>query len=234
MRNLSSHRDPSIPPRATSRVLLVDDHAIVRRGLSQLISGEPGLTVCGEAGDVSGALGAIEDLRPDLVVLDLSLGEGNGLELVKNLRALEPGLPVLVLSMHPEDLYAELVLQAGARGYLGKHEAADAVICAIRRILGGGVYLSERMTGKLLGRHVGARPVVAIPETPQARLSTREREVFQLIGQWHSTRQVARELSLSIKTVEFYRDQIRRKLGLENGADLVRCATEWLALGGRT
>jgi DNA-binding NarL/FixJ family response regulator len=210
------------PKRA--RVLIVDDHPIVRQGLAQMLGQEADLTVCGEAEEAQRALEAVATLRPDLVLVDISLKGSNGLDLIKSLRAYDSSLPILVVSMHDELLYAERVLRAGAQGYIMKQEATNTMMGAIRRVLQGEIYVSEKMTTTIL------RKVSRFPDpsgSPIERLSDRELEVFQLIGQGHGTRQIAQMLHLSVKTVESHRARILDKLQLQNAAELMRHAMRW-------
>jgi DNA-binding NarL/FixJ family response regulator len=202
----------------------VDDHPIVRQGLALFIEREPDLMVCGEAEDATSALQAIRESTPDFVILDISLDGRDGLELLKTLRVRHPNLPVLVLSMHDESVYAERSLRAGANGYIMKQEAADRVITAIRHILGGDVYLSDRLTKRMLQQFVNGS---ISPRDPLAKLSDRELEVFRLIGAGHGTRQIADELHVSAKTVESYQSHIKEKLALRNARELVQHAVEW-------
>lgn len=212
-------------PTGKYRVLLVDDHPIIRQGLTLLINREPDLMVCGEAQEAHSAADAIATLRPDLVILDISLGGPDGVELLKQLRARDADLPVLVLSMHDESIYAERVLRAGANGYIMKQEATDLVLTAIRRILGGGVYVPERVASKMLRQY--ARGSASDARSPIAALSDRELEVFRLIGEGSSTRQIAAALHLSVKTVESYQAHIKEKLALRNARELQHHAVEW-------
>ena len=206
------------------KVFLVDDHPIVRQGLALFIEREPDLMVCGEAEDATSALQAIRESSPDFVILDISLNGPDGLELLKTLRVRYPNLPALVLSMHDESVYAERALRAGANGYIMKQEAADKVITAIRHILGGDVYLSDRLTKQMLQQFVNG---TISPRDPLAKLSDRELEVFRLIGAGHGTRQIADELHVSTKTVESYQAHIKEKLALRNARELVQYAVEW-------
>jgi DNA-binding NarL/FixJ family response regulator len=192
--------------------------------LALFIEREPDLTVCGEAEDATSALEAIRESTPDFVILDISLDGRDGLELLKTLRVGHPNLPVLVLSMHDESVYAERSLRAGANGYIMKQEAADKVITAIRQILGGDVYLSDRLTKRMLQQFVNGS---ISPRGPLAKLSDRELEVFRLIGAGHGTRQIADELHVSTKTVESYQAHIKEKLALRNARELVQHAVEW-------
>lgn len=207
------------------RIFIVDDHPIVRQGLALLINREPDLTVCGDAEEASAALHRIEDLKPDLVVLDISLNGPDGLDLLKHIRARDTNLPVLILSMMDESLYAERGLRAGANGYIMKQQATEQVLVAIRRILGGEIYVSERMANKMLHVFVGGSPVEH--SSPVADLTDRELEVFRLIGEGNGTRQIADALHLSIKTVESYQAHIKEKLLLKNGRELVQRAIQW-------
>lgn len=211
--------------QAKYRVLVVDDHPIVRQGLALLIDQEPDLAVCGEAEEAESALDAIAENRPDVVLLDLSLPGPDGLELLKTIRATDPSLPVLVLSMHDETVYAERALRAGANGYIMKQEATENVLVALRRILRQEVYVSERVASAML-RQIASGPGRS-RQDPMARLSDRELEVFRLIGEGHGTRQIAEELGLSVKTVESYQAHIKDKLALQGSRDLVQRAIEW-------
>jgi DNA-binding NarL/FixJ family response regulator len=211
--------------RGRTRILLVDDHPLVRQGLAQLIDAEPDLLVCGEAGGVRTALEAIRAIVPDLAVVDLTLEDGDGLELVKEIVAERPGLPVLVLSMHNESLYAERVLHAGARGYIMKHEAPEKVLDAIRRVLKGDVYVSERMAVQILRAATEPRP--RQETSPVERLSDRELEVFLLIGKGFSSREIAKKLCRSVKTIETHREHIKDKLTIQDANEFRRFAMEW-------
>ncbi len=208
------------------RILLVDDHAVVRFGIGQLINRQSDLVVCGEEEDASRALAAIEALKPDLVIADLSLKDSSGLELMRNIKAQYPRLPVLAVSAHDESIYADLALRAGALGYLMKEEALDKIPTAIRRVLAGDIYVSDALTAKML--HQQVRGQTGAQESPIKGLSDRELEVFQLIGQWKRTKEIAQELHLSVKTVEYYREQIKRKLNLKDAGELTQHATSWV------
>jgi DNA-binding NarL/FixJ family response regulator len=207
------------------RVLLVDDHPIVRQGLALLIDREADLSVCGEADGAHSAFHAIETLRPDIVVLDISLNGPDGLEVLKEIRVKTGSLPVLILSMHDESIYAERAMRAGAKGYIMKQEATEKVLVAIRRILQGDVYLSDRLTTTMLQQYV--RGGAATKSSPLLNLTDRELEVFRLIGEGHGTRQIADELHLSVKTIESYQAHIKEKLALRNARELVQHAIEW-------
>ena len=207
------------------RVLLVDDHPIVRQGLALLIDREADLSVCGEAEGAHSAFHAIETLRPDIVVLDISLSGPDGLDVLKEIRMKTASLPVLILSMHDESIYAERAMRAGANGYIMKQEATEKVLVAIRRILLGEVYLSDRLTNTMLQQYVrGPSPTKS---SPLVSLTDRELEVFRLIGEGHGTRQIAEELHLSVKTIESYQAHIKEKLALRNARELVQHAIEW-------
>jgi DNA-binding NarL/FixJ family response regulator len=207
------------------RILLVDDHPIVRQGLAEMIDQERDLQVCGTAEDVHKALELLEKMRPDLVIADISLKGSNGIELLKNIKVRFPRTLVLVLSMHDESLYAVRALRAGAAGYIMKQEATEKVLTAIRQVLSGEIYLSERMEKKMMHQLVGGR--IARTGSPIEDLSDRELEVFGLIGQGHGTRQIAEELHLSIKTIESHRAHIKEKLNLRNATELVQHAIQW-------
>lgn len=209
-----------------TRVLLVDDHAVVRFGIAQLINRQADMMVCGEEEDASRALGSIAALKPNLVIADISLRDSSGLELMRNIKAQYASLPVLVVSAHDESIYAEIAFRAGALGYLMKEEALDKVITAIRRVLSGAIYVSDSLAAKMLQQQI--RGQTNINESPVKSLSDRELEVFQLIGQWKTTREIADELHLSVKTIEYYREQIKRKLSLKNAAELTQRATSWV------
>src|SRR6266567_7439622 len=175
-----------------TRVLLVDDHAVVRYGIAQLINREPDLVVCGEEEDASKALTAIGTLKPNLVIADISLKDSSGLELMRNIKAQHAGLPVLVVSAHDESIYAEIAFRAGALGYLMKQEALEKILTAIRRVLSGNIYVSDALAARMLQQQI--RGKVDIQESPVKSLSDRELEVFQLIGQWQKTSEIAQEL----------------------------------------
>jgi DNA-binding NarL/FixJ family response regulator len=209
-----------------TRILLVDDHAVVRFGIAQLINQQSDMVVCGEEEDASNALSAIGRLKPDLVIADISLKDSSGLELMRNIKAQYGGLPVLVVSGHDESIYAEIAFRAGALGYLMKQEALGKVITAIRRVLEGNIYVSDALGAKMLQQQV--RGKVDVHESPVKGLSDREMEVFHLIGQWKKTSEIAQELHLSIKTIEYYREQIKHKLNLKNSAELTQHATSWV------
>ena len=208
------------------RVLLVDDHPILRRGLTQLINAEPDLVVCGEAEDGPKAFELAGLLRPDVAIVDISLKSGNGIELIKNLKARFPELPTLVLSMHDESLYAERALRAGSLGYIMKEEAIEQVLVAMRHVLKGEVFLSEKMKSRMLQAMALGRQKTAM--SPLEQLTDRELEVFRLIGEGNSTRQIAVLLHLSVRTVEAYREYIKTKLNLRNATELMQHAFHWV------
>jgi DNA-binding NarL/FixJ family response regulator len=208
-----------------TKILIVDDHPIVRQGLAELINHESDLTVCGQAEDAHQALKAVKELRPNMAVVDISLKGTSGMELIKDINAQYPNLPVLALSMHDESLYAERTLRAGARGYIMKQEATEKVITAIRKILSGEIYVSDKMAAKMVRKLVGGQ--TEISTSPVGRLSDRELEVFHLIGKGYGTRQISERLHLSVKTIETYRAHIKEKLDLTDAAKLLQYAIQW-------
>jgi len=212
-------------------VLVIDDHPLLRQGLAMLINQQQDMQVAGEAEDMRVAMQCIVQSKPDIVILDISLKGPDGLELLKTIRAANPDLPVLVLSMHDEAIYAERALRARANGYIMKQEATEKVLVAVRRILDGEVYLSEAMSKKLLQQFIDGTP--SILESRIATLSDRELEVFRLIGEARATREIAGELQLSVKTVETYQAHIKEKLGLKSGRELIQHAIQW-TLNGKT
>jgi DNA-binding NarL/FixJ family response regulator len=215
-----------ITPPAKTKVFLVDDHPLVREWLTQLIQRETDLTISGEAEDTHDALQKIGETKPDIVIADISLKSTHGLELVKDLQVRYPSLPVLILSMHDESLYAERVLRAGAKGYITKQEATKKIMLAIRQVLSGQVYISEKMASRMVRKMVLGR--AEEQKSPIERLTDRELEVFQLIGCGQGTRRIAGELHLGIKTVESYRARIKEKLKLEDGTQLLQHAIQWV------
>jgi DNA-binding NarL/FixJ family response regulator len=217
--------------KAKAKIIVVDDHPIVRQGLVQMIGHEPDMEVCGEAEAAADALKVIAASGPDAAIVDLSLKGSSGMELLKDIRVRYPKLPVLVLSVYDESMYAERALRAGARGYMMKEEAAEKVITAIRRILSGQIYLSENMASRLLHVLVDGRAETGT--SPAERLSDRELEVFQLIGQGFGNTEIARQLHLSPKTVETYRGHIKEKLNLSSATEVLQYAIRWAqSLGG--
>jgi len=207
------------------RILIVDDHPMMRQGLAQIIGMEPDLTICGEAENAESALDSIGALNPDLVLADISLPGKNGLELIKDFQALQPGLLVLVISMHDESLYAGRVLRAGGRGYIMKQAGGKNLMLAIRQVLGGKIYVSEKMSAEILETFSGRR--AGTEGSPVEKLTDREFEVFQLVGQGKGTRETAEKLHLSVKTVEAHRANIKVKLKLKSASELIRFAVRW-------
>jgi DNA-binding NarL/FixJ family response regulator len=208
------------------RILVVDDHPLVRTGLTALINAEPDLEVCAEAAGQSEALRRLVDGSPDLAIIDISLSEGSGFGLIKHIKNSGMAVRMLVLSMHDESLYAERVLRAGAMGYINKQEAAEHVVEAIRKVLEGKVYLSTRVTERiLLGMTQGS---VTDDDSPLTNLSDRELEVFWLIGEGVGTSDIATRLHLSVKTIETHRDKLKKKLGIESASELNRFAMQWV------
>jgi len=202
----------------------VDDHPIMRQGLTSLLNQEDDLEVCGEAEDAGGALERIAETRPDLAVVDISLKDSNGIELIKDIKVRWPKLPVLVLSMHDETFYAERVLRAGAMGYITKAEVSNVIVKGIRKVLDGEVYVSEALASKMLSRVVGGAQAAS---SPISKLSDREFEVFELIGQGLQTKEIAQRLHLSVKTIDSHRDHIKGKLEIDNATDLLKYAIQW-------
>jgi DNA-binding NarL/FixJ family response regulator len=215
-----------MPKAPRKQLLIVDDHPMMRTGLTQLIDNEPDLKVCAEADNASQALQAVTGRSFDLILLDISLPDKNGVELIKDILALKPGLPVLVVSMHDELLYAERVLRAGARGYIMKQEGGKKFLQAIRQVLAGQIYVSEKISARILESFSRARAATAL--SPVQRLSDREFEVFQLIGSGRGTRDIAGLLHLSVKTVEVHRANLKKKLELKTAHDLVHYAIRWV------
>ena len=208
------------------KILIVDDHPIMRQGLAQLINHEGDLAVCGEAEDAHAAMKAIEQFRPDLVTVDITLPGKGGMELIKDIRVQHPALAMLVVSMHDESLYAERVLRAGARGYIMKQEGGMRLMQAVRQVLSGQLYVSEKMSARIVELFAVGRP--STEKHSLGSLTDREFEVFQLIGQGRGTRQIAEHLHLSVKTVEVHRLHIKEKLKLTDAPSLVRQAVRWV------
>jgi DNA-binding NarL/FixJ family response regulator len=214
--------ETTVAPRG---VFIIDDHPIVRQGLTQLIEAESDLEICGEAATANEARERLRGAEPDAVILDLSLGDSDGFEVLREIRNTHGHLPVLVLSMHDESIYAERLLSAGANGYIMKQAAADQLLTALRRVLGGGIYVSEHVGASMIERFAAtSRPQSA---DPIARLSNRELQVINLIGRGKATREIAEALHLSVKTVESHRQRIKKKLHLENSPQLVQFAVNW-------
>jgi DNA-binding NarL/FixJ family response regulator len=209
-----------------TRIYIVDDHALVRRGLSTLIGAEPDMQVCGQAEDASKATTEIMQLRPDLVIVDISLKGNSGLELVKNIKAFDANIHVLVLSMHDESIYALRVLKAGARAYVMKNDLIEKVIEAIRRISKGHLYVSENVASQMLNQLVNGKRTE--DDSPVSSLSDRELEIVNLIGNGLPTREIAAKLHISVKTVETHRAHIKRKLNVENATQLVQFCVRWV------
>ena len=211
-----------------ARILIVDDHPVVRLGIRQAITTDPGLTVSGEASSSDEALEAIRHSRTDLVIVDLSLKSGAGLSLIRALHDVSPDLPVLVLSMHDEVLFAERAIKAGARGYIMKQEAIDGLVGAIHRVLSGAIYLSESMSQRLLERvSRDVRPATRPTRGELELLSNRELEVLTLIGRGFNTSEIAERLNVSVKTVETYKANLKTKLNLKDSSELIRYAATW-------
>lgn len=206
------------------RVLIVDDHPIVRHGLSQLLAGDPEIEVCGEADDVPAAVSLARATQPDMVVLDISLKTSHGLDLINQLRDGEQPVRILVWSMFDESLFAERVLRAGADGYISKQEPIEQVVAAVRQVLAGQTYLSPRMAERLVQRSLGRG---GAPTEEFAALSDRELQVFELLGQGLTTQKIAHRLQLSVKTVAGYREKLKVKLGACNASELAHRAAAW-------
>jgi len=214
-----------------TRILLVDDHPLMRKGLALTLNAETDLDVVGQAADAEEALSMIDKLDPDLVLIDISLPGMSGLELLKHLLAIRPGLLALMVSRHDEALYAERAIRAGAKGYVMKLEAADDIVHAVRHVLRGGIYLSEELKDRLLfGAAVGRKAPL---ESPLQVLSDRELEVFEMTGRGLPTREIAERLHLSVKTVESYRARIKQKLNIETGTELLQQAVQWVEGEGK-
>ena len=207
------------------RIFIVDDHPMMRQGLAQLIGAELDLAVCGEVESAELALDGIGALKPDLVLADVSLPGKNGLELIKDFHAIQPNLPVLVISMHDESLYAERVLRAGGRGYIMKQEGGKKLMQAIRQVLEGKIYVSEKMSAEILETFSGRR--AGTESSPVEKLTDREFEVFQLISQGKGTREIAEKLHISVKTIEVHRANIKAKLKLNSSSELICFAVRW-------
>ena len=218
----------SQPPK--SRILIIDDHPLFREGLQQLIDRTTELVVCGEAEDAAEAHKAIAVLKPDLVLVDISLGVGSGIDLIKAIKSQHEDLPILVISMHDESLYAERALRAGAMGYVMKHERGKRVLAAISRVLGGDIYLSEKMSTSLLSKLTWGKDEQ--PLSPVGKLSDRELEVFRMLGQVKGTRQIAEELNLTVATINTFRARIKEKLQLKTSTELAMYAIQWYRESG--
>jgi DNA-binding NarL/FixJ family response regulator len=217
--------DPSVAAARKYRIFLVDDHPLVREGLANLINEQNDMVVCGEAEDSAGALTGIAKTRPDVALVDISLKNESGLELVKNLESQFPLVALIVLSMHDEALYAERALRAGARGYVMKRESTKSVLASIRRVMEGGVYVSERVVNSM-ARRFSSSPKGA-DSSPVESLSDRELEIFRLLGQGRTTAQIAEDLHLSLKTVQAYCARAKEKFGVSSLGELLRAAIRW-------
>ena len=213
------------------RILIVDDHPMMRTGLAQLINHEPDLKVTAEADTAGQAINLVTKQKFDLALLDISLPDKNGLELIKDIRAIHPDLPLLVVSMHDEMIYASRVLRAGGRGYIMKQEGGRKFLQAIRQVLGGNIFVSEKMSARILENFSGQQTKDS--SSPVQQLSDREFEVFQLIGDGVGTRAISEQLHLSVKTVEVHRANIKGKLGLKTATELVRFAVRWVDSQGQ-
>jgi DNA-binding NarL/FixJ family response regulator len=214
------------PIQAQTRILIVDDHPMMREGLAQLIGRQPDMMVCGEAGDAGEALHKVRQFQPNLVLADITLPGRNGLELIKDIRALDARAAVLVISMHDESFYAERVLRAGGRGYVMKQEGGKKILEAIRQVSAGQIFVSEKMSARILEIFSGHR--LNDGKSAVENLSDREFEVFQLIGQGMGTKDLARELHVSPKTIEVHRANIKAKLQIKSMAELIRHAVRWV------
>jgi DNA-binding NarL/FixJ family response regulator len=213
------------------RILVVDDHPMMRTGLAHLINKQPGMEVCGEAGSPAEAMEKISRRRPDLIIADISMKEGSGLEFIKDVRAIHGDLRMLAVSMHDEKVYAERVLRAGASGYIMKEESGEYLILAIQRVLAGGIYLSETMSARILKSVTS--PDSRDNESPLRRLTDREFEIFQLIGGGKNTEEIAAKIHISPRTVDVHRANIKEKLNLKTGASLIHYAVQWVGLEDR-
>lgn len=209
-----------------TRIVIVDDHPLMRKGLVMSIESETDLTVCAQASTAEDALGIVESEEPDLVIVDVSLPGMSGLELIKQIHAIRPAMKTLVVSRHDESLYAERAIRAGARGYVMKLEAADVMVKAIRRVMNGGIYVSEEINERLLLGMAAGHEMLS--QSPLEVLSDRELEVFELTGRGYGTRDIAERLHLSVKTVESYRARIKTKLNLGSAAELMQHAVQWV------
>lgn len=212
-------------PKRT-RIMVVDDHPVMREGLKRVIEDADDLVVCAQAGSIQGALELVETTQPDLIIVDIALGGQNGLELIKDVKVRHPRLPMLVHSMHEEQIYAQRSLRAGARGYLMKQEPTPKLVQAVRQVLAGEVYLSETMTRQML--HRMAEGGSGKDVSPVERLSDRELEVFELLGQGQKTKEIAEQLHLSVKTVQTYCEHLKEKLLLRDATGLMRFAVQWV------
>jgi len=213
-----------------SRILVVDDHPLMRKGLALTLEAESDMEVVAQAADAEEAMSIVEKQEVDVAVVDISLPGMSGLELIKHLQALRPGIKVLVVSRHDETLYAERAIRAGARGYVMKLEASDLIVGAVRRVMAGGIYVSAEINERMLQTMAGGR--AELGRSPLEVLSDRELEVFELIGRGHPNREIAERLHLSVKTVESYRTRIKEKLGLKTAAEVMQHAFQWIGSEG--
>ena len=216
--------------KAKDRIVIIDDHPIVRQGLAELINHERDLVVCGEAEDAINAMLVIKETDPDLVIVDISLKGRSGVELIKDIKTKYPDLPILTVSMHDESVYAERALRAGACGYIMKEEATTNVVAAVHSVLGGNIYLSSKMAAKMVRKLVSGGPVT--DDIVSDRLSDRELEVFRMIGEGDGTNRIAEILHISVKTVETYREHIKQKLNLSDAIELRKYAISWISSKG--
>lgn len=210
-----------------TRIYIVDDHPLVRQGLSQVINSESDMVVCGEAEDAPQAMKGVGPAEPDVIIVDISLRGNNGLELIKNLKAIHENIPILVFSMHDESIYAQRALRAGAKAYVMKKEPPSKVVEAIRRIIKGEIYVSPSVADQVLHQIVNG-PNNAASTSPIDRLTDRELEVVQLIGRGLSSREIAESLNLSVKTIESHRAHVKEKLNLRNATELVQFSVQWV------
>ena len=222
--------ETATPGETRKRIMVVDDHPMMRAGLTQLISKQSSMEVCCEAGSPAEALASIPNHNPDLIIADLTMKGGGGLEFIKDSRALHENIPILVVSMHDEKIYAERALRAGASGYIMKEESAEHLVSAIQRVLDGGVYLSETMSVRILKSMTGTN--VRNPDSPLQKLTDREFEIFQLISRGNTTDEIAKQLHISPRTVDVHRAQIKEKLNLKSGTALVHYAVQWFGKEG--
>jgi DNA-binding NarL/FixJ family response regulator len=222
-KNISA-QDPATTAR--SRVFIVDDHTMFREGLRQLIERDPGLMVCGDAADSAGCMQGIRETKPDVVIVDISLAGASGIDLIKAIKSEHDDLPVLVVSMHDETLYAERALRAGAMGYVMKHEPAKTMKAAVHKVLGGDMSLSEKMASRVISKFMRGQPD-SRPASPVEMLSDRELEVFRMLGQGKGVREIAEHLSVTVATVNSFRNRIKEKLGLKSSTEVMLHAIQW-------
>jgi DNA-binding NarL/FixJ family response regulator len=216
--------------KKASSVLIVDDHPVVREGLRQLLADDSALRVCGDADSAAACMSILVKSPPDIILADISLNGSDGIELVKDIRRMNPNVPVLMFSFHAEEIYAERALIAGANGYVMKQESAETVLKAIHQVLAGEVFLSVAMTNRMLQKISGNPMKSGTLPGEVEQLSDRELEVFELIGHGYSTRRIAETLNLSIKTIETYRLHIKEKMGLNDATELMHHAVHWITV----